>query len=541
MPPEHAKAGDVASAKGATTPSSTKMLRFRTRPTNLDDQDDPYTQNHVDKRPVHCRILVDTCSNANFITEDLANKLRLPSTRAPVAVQGLNQVSTVANKLVSTTTKSRVSNYQRRLTFFTIPQISERTPDTLMDRSKFKIPSNIRLADPQFHQPGKVDMLIGTGPALSCLSIGQFDLSDHSGRDLILQKTQLGWIIGGNMPATTTRTTVKALLANLDISLQRFWEVEEGPRDQHLSAEERECEDHFAKTVRRDKSGRYTVALPFNEKKDNLGESQSRALNRLFSLERKLERNPELKEQYIAVLDEYITLGHMTQVDKFDAPGFYLPHHAVVKPSSTTAKVRVVFDGSAKTNTGVSLNDTLRIGPTIQDDLFSLLLRFRTYAFVITGDIEKMYRQFLVRPEDRAYQPILWRDKDGRVKTYELNVVTFGLSSAPFLAIRCVHQLANDERNAYPKATTILKRDLYVNDLLTGANTVHEAKRLQTKISELLKKEGLNIRQWASNEPDLLEGLSEEQIHPKILGDAAVMKTLGVTWDAKNDTIRYTV
>ncbi|XP_029054346.2 uncharacterized protein LOC114881672 [Osmia bicornis bicornis] len=372
-------------------------------------------------------------------------------------------------------------------------------------------------------------MLIGTGPALSCLSIGQHDLSDRTnGRDLVLQKTQLGWIIGGNVPTATTRAAHRTFFANLDLNLQRFWEVEEGPREQYPSSEERECEDYFVKTVQRDESGRYMVALPFNEKKDKLGESRSRALNRLFYLERKLERNPDLKEQYTAVIDEYFALGHMAQVEKFDAPGFYLPHDAVIKLSSATTKVRVVFDGSAKSSSGISLNDALMTGPTIQDDLFSLLLRFRTYAYVITGDIEKMYRQLLVRPEDRAYQRILWRDKNGIVKTYEINVVTFGLSSAPFLAIRCVHQLADDEQHAYPEAAVISKRDMYDDDLLTDANTVQEARHIQTRIRELLKGGGLNIRQWASNEPDLLKGLSEDQIHPKILGDAAVMKTLGL-------------
>ncbi|XP_076384394.1 uncharacterized protein LOC143263022 [Megalopta genalis] len=113
--------------------------------------------------------------------------------------------------------------------------------------------------------------------------------------------------------------------------------------------------------------------------------------------------------------------------------------------SSDTTKLRVVFDGSAITSTGFSLNDTLHIGPKIQDDLFYILLRFRIHQYVITGDIEKMYRQFLVRPEDRRYQRILWRDTDNCVKTYELNTVTFGLSAAPYLAIRCLQQVAQDE------------------------------------------------------------------------------------------------
>ncbi|XP_076230300.1 uncharacterized protein LOC143176716 [Nomia melanderi] len=384
-------------------------------------------------------------------------------------------------------------------------------------------------------------MLIGTGPALACLSIGQIDLSDRGGRDLVLQKTQLGWIIGGNVPTVAaTRTTREAFVANLNFNLQKFWEVEEGPQSRHLSTEEHECEEHFAKNVRRDHSGRYVVALPFNEKREELGESRTRALHRFRSLERKLERDPELGDEYTTVMREYIALGHMTQVETFDAPGFYLPHHAVVKPSSTTTKVRVVFDGSAKTSSGISLNDALMIGPTIQDDLFSLLLRFRMHAFVITGDIEKMYRQFLVRPEDRAYQRILWRD-NGCIRTYEMNVVTFGLSSAPYLAIRCVHQLADDEGDAYPEAAEIIKRDLYVDDLLTGADTMEEARHIQHQIGELLQRGGLNIRQWASNEPALLKGLREDQIHPKILGDDTTMKALGISWDARNDAIRYAV
>ncbi|XP_076384099.1 uncharacterized protein LOC143261867 [Megalopta genalis] len=152
-----------------------------------------------------------------------------------------------------------------------------------------------------------------------------------------------------------------------------------------------------------------------------------------------------------------------------------------------------------------------------------------------------MYRQFLIRPEDRAYQRILWRDSHGKIATFELNAVTFGLSSAPYLAIRCIHQLASDEGTNLPKAATILKRDLYVDDLLTGADTIKEAQVIQRQVTELLRKGGLPIRQWASNEPKLLSVLHKDLIHPKILGDAATMKTLGISWDAKHVTIRYRV
>ena len=151
--------------------------------------------------------------------------------------------------------------------------------------------------------------------------------------------------------------------------------------------------------------------------------------------------------------------------------GYYLPHHAVIKPSSTTTKVRVVFDASARSSTGVLLNDLLMVGPTIQDKIFTHLVRFCFHKYVMTADMEKMYRQVLVHEDDRQFQKILWKHK-GKLKTFQLNTVTFGVSSVLYLAIRAVYQLADDESKNFPLGSKILKRDLYVDDLATGAESI---------------------------------------------------------------------
>ena len=85
---------------------------------------------------------------------------------------------------------------------------------------------------------------------------------------------------------------------------------------------------------------------------------------------------------------------------------YYLPHHTVFKQSSLTTKLRVVFDGSSKTTNGLSLNDILLVGPNVQQDLFSILLRFRIHKYVLIADIEKMYRQIRVAEGDCHYQRI---------------------------------------------------------------------------------------------------------------------------------------
>ncbi|CAK9827469.1 hypothetical protein ANTRET_LOCUS5158 [Anthophora retusa] len=388
-------------------------------------------------------------------------------------------------------------------------------------------------------------MLLCAGAALSLLCVGQINLSSPNGPDLYLQKTKFGWVFGGTVSTCHQRKSSPSCFSTttLQNDLSRFWEIEEGPQKQYLSKSEATCEEHFQKTTTRNEQGRYVVALPFNEGKNQLGESRARAEKRLLAFERRLIKEPDLKAQYTTVINEYLELGHMSRINTYThGDSYYLPHHGVIKASSNTTKLRVVFDGSAETTSGVSLNDTLHTGPKIQDDLLYILLRFRTHQYVITGDIEKMYRQFLVRPQDCKYQRILWRDHSGKIQTYELNTVTFGLSAAPYLAIRCLKQLALDEGHRYPHAANILQRDFYRDDALTGATTKKEAHTLRQELTQLLHLAGLNVRQWASNDSHLLRGLPASKINNKLhLGEFTTVKTLGVYWNSAADTINYSI
>ncbi|CAK9801656.1 hypothetical protein ANTPLA_LOCUS2890 [Anthophora plagiata] len=153
-----------------------------------------------------------------------------------------------------------------------------------------------------------------------------------------------------------------------------------------------------------------------------------------------------------------------------------------------------------------------------------------------------MYRQFFVRPEDRKYQRILCRNDNGKIKTFQLNTVTFGLSAAPYLAIRCLTKLAEDKGHHFSNAARALQRDFYVDDALTGAATKEEALALREELTELLNSAGLNVRQWASNEKELLKGLPEQYINHKLqLRESSTVKILGVFWNSADDTILYAV
>ncbi|XP_011689951.1 PREDICTED: uncharacterized protein LOC105451279 [Wasmannia auropunctata] len=493
---------------------------------------------------IKCRALLDTCATASFISESFVRRLKLPVTACSLPIGAINSMNTVSKGVIRIVIRSLYSEFSKELICLSIPTISDLVPAEIFPRETLKIPHNIQLADPEFHLPRPVDILIGAGATLSLFSIGQINLS-RTDCDLYLQKTRFGWVVAGGSAsqghtkgATCSLTDVQLAL---DQQIAKFWTIEEITSSSPKSSDERECESHFAENVTRDSNGRYRVRLPFRKGDIRLGKSRTAALKRLYSLERKLDSDPELKSAYSQVIQEYLDLKQMSPVDDSPDDGFYMPHHAVIKSSSSTTKVRVVFDASAKTSNGLSLNDILLAGPTIQDTLFAQLLRFRTYKYVLSADIEKMYRQVLLHEDDQRYQRILWR-QDNQIKTFQLNTLTFGVSSSPFLAIRTIHKLADDEYDGFPNAARILKSHLYVDDLLTGTNNVDEARRLRDEIIALLSRGGFNIRQWASNEKRIIEDLNPDAVNSNLVLDKTnTLKTLGISWCTRDDVLRYSV
>ena len=108
------------------------------------------------------------------------------------------------------------------------------------------------------------------------------------------------------------------------------------------------------------------------------------------------------------------------------------------------------------------------MGPSVQPDLYSIVLRLRTHQVTFTADIAKMYRQINVHPQDRDLQRILWRySSEEFIQDYKLVTVTYGTSSAPYLATRCLRKLADGNKCQYPKAVQVLSNDIYVDDLLS--------------------------------------------------------------------------
>lgn len=501
------------------------------------------------------RVILDSGSQSSYITESLSKKLNLEKYEVDLSILGINNSHSKVRYCCNVEVRSMRNNFKKKLTVFILPEITGNLPSVNINKSEIKIPANLMLADPEFHKSGPVDMLIGCDLFYELLCVGQIKLGKD---EPIMQKTMLGWILAGPVSSSVcsyfTRSFVTHVQSdnysqsNVEFKIEKFWELEETSLRKPLSAEGAFCEDHFEKNVRRDVDGRFIVSIPFKDSTQKLGNSRTNAERRFLSIENKFAKDRELHKRYSDFMHEYEELGHMSKLDivNDDIPHFYLPHHGVLKEQSLTTKLRVVFDASAPSDTGFSLNNLQAVGPTVQDDLLSIILRFRMHQIVVSADIEKMYRQILVEPEQRKFQRIVWRNNPcENLQVYQLNTVTYGTAAAAYLATRCVKQIAISCQSQMPKISEVIEHDFYVDDFLSGGNSVEEVKETCELVSKILREHGFILRKWNSNNKEVLESVSdnsEATNSPNIVimsSDNENLKTLGICWCPETDNLKY--
>jgi hypothetical protein len=216
-------------------------------------------------------------------------------------------------------------------------------------------------------------------------------------------ETFFGWIFIGPVNSSDSPNVTSLCMSvseNLDSTIKQFWELEEIPSVRRFSPYDEAAEAIYQKTTTRLSSGRFVVTLLFRKASPLLGDSKSVALRQYHVLEHRLNKNHSLKQQYVDFMQDYLTTSHMELIplaDKDNVFHYYIPHHCVLKPDSSTTKLRVVFNASARTSAGLSLNESLYTGPKLQPDIQVVLLRSRLWKYLFMTDIKQMYRQIVIR------------------------------------------------------------------------------------------------------------------------------------------------
>ncbi|XP_014203561.1 uncharacterized protein LOC106635885 [Copidosoma floridanum] len=386
------------------------------------------------------------------------------------------------------------------------------------------------LADPAFGTPSRVDLLLGADVYSRILRAESVRRGD-----IIGQHTIFGWTLVGRAPGLQPAAFTVGSTLHMDGApswhrelaalLQRFWELEEVPQVSRRAPEDIECERIFL-DYHRASDGRYVVRLALKSDSARLlGNSLQSATAALHLLHRRLQRTPAMGAEYVQFIADYIALGHMrTLPDDLRTasprPVHYIQHHGIWQSSDKGRKLRIVFNASKPTSSGYSLNDVFFAGPRLQTALPSIDKR------------------------DVDLQRILWSPDPNQPPThYQLLTVTYGALCSPYLSLRTVQQLCEDEGHRRPEAVPVVMNDRYVDDILSGANDIATARHVRDQLIELLHAGGFPQRKWVANVPELLDDLPDDvRLRPtwcQLVAEGLVSE-LGVSWDPPSDCFLLT-
>lgn len=502
----------------------------------------------ISGRFITLRALVDPGSQATFLSERAAQLLRVEKKPINGTVTGVGSTETTINHVAHLEISSKnENNFNLHVEAYIMStRLTTTLPTKAITTCTWPHLERLVLADPSYNQPGRVDMLLGVEV---CSQIWKSEIIKGPPGTPCAQNTSLGWILFGKIDeCKTPEDKIVVMHHNLDLDsmLRSMWEIEESTN--HMQTpEERLCEEIYKRTHSRTDEGRYTVKLPFKskEQKCKKGKTREIALRRLQYLEKRFEKDDILKTEYTKVIEEHKQLGFIEEVpeEEVNNDSVYLSHHAIIRNDKETTKCRVVYDASCKGSNNVSLNDELLVGPPLQDNMRALILRWRTKQVGFMADIQKMYLQVFVAKEDRDYQRILWRC-NGEVKDYRLTRVTFGTASAPYLAVRTLHQIADDEGKNNPLAHATIKEDFYMDDLMSGADTAEEAIQIANEVMSILQRGGFHLQKWSSNSAEFLKQIDPPQRSTQVSIDLKIdgtIKALGLSWDMGQDAFQYNI
>lgn len=500
-----------------------------------------------------CRVLIDSGAQSNFITLNCLERLGLSRQRCPFNIVGLGGNAVKNFGMTSCTISPRYCDKPTlKIDAIILQKITADLPTVEISEEISQKYKNLSLADPYFHKRSPVDIILA----------GDVFPHIYDGNKITISSTLptalgsiFGYVLCGKIEVPCTSDDVANIATSCNLVsytndsdtinnlLKSFWEIEEAPCDIPMNPLDKLADEIYSEHHYRDETGRYVSPILLDPNQTPLGESYNHAVRRLQHLERRFARSPELREPYIEFMREYEQMGHMQLYTGTEPSRYVIPHHCVVKSSSTTTPVRVVFDGSAATSNGVSLNDNLLTGKKLHHDILKIIFNFRLYPICFTADIAKFYRMVHINPADRCYQHILWREKPtDKIKTFELVTNTYGLRSSGYVAVRSLQQLAADEGARYPRAADILMNGFFVDDLLWSTQDLNEACTLQDELVALLKLGGFDLRKWASNDPELLARIDADQAVAINFSDDTVcssLKVLGLKWLPIDDCFSF--
>ena len=497
--------------------------------------------------------LLDPGASTSLMSEQLANTLKLKGNEESMELETVcgktQKITWLVNLQVQSLDDSTLYslNNVRTLPNLTIAPNCIPTKDELCQWPHLNdiVLPDVSVAD--------INFIIGQdSPEL----LKPLELRLGKANDPYATRTALGWAFKGPIDYNGLRSGAKAYFLSSDAALekqvQQFWKLDDPLCSESMSVNEKTVIEFWENSVEKVDS-HFSLKIPFKDDNPNLPANLSLASHSLNLLGKRLSRDVTLKEKYVKQMDQVFLKGYAERVpgtllDRDDGRVWYIPHHPVVHPRKP-GKVRVVYDCAAKFKK-VSLNDVVHQGPDLTNKLISVLLKFRQGHVPLLADIEGMYYQVKVDPDDRDALRFLWW-KDGRpgdeVIIYRMTSHLFGGVWSPSVANFALKKCASDNKSDFDdNVISTIKNNFYVDDCLKSVDNVIEAVSLAKGLREILALGGFNLVKFVSNSKDALHSLPEcaraqSSTTLELNTQCHTGRALGTLWDIDKDCLGFNV
>ena len=476
--------------------------------------------------------LMDTGASTSLISLNMAKKLRLTLKPPKTRIETADSQVLRASHQVTLQVKSLVNNYTLDVQAYVVKTPCGAIPGVIIPKTINKTD----LANPDIEESVTPDLLLGADHCGFIIKGGKKRISPN----LVTFETELGKIVMGRGDENDTER-VLTIQENRQLEfIKSFYGVHAGvgynemPGDNEVN--EVFTEDHFQANVKFE-NNQYTVSIPFKPGY-KLGDTKRMAKKKLLNTLQRGHKAPEIWKAHVEQVNELIENGVMVPT-KESAIKYFVPQHIVTKKDSLTTKHLLVSDFSAKSDNGRSCNDIQYTGKPLQQSIEDIMALSRVFPILIFSDITRMYTSIKLAKEDQAYQGVLWCEKPGDpIKCYKMTRVTFGSASAPYLALRVMQKIAEDNPDL-PLAAKAVLNNMFVDDLVVGCHTIEEGQEIVRQLQVLMKRSGMKLRKWSSNVPKVLEAVPAEDKMTEIAAalDKSDMefKTLGTGYNSVED------
>ena len=506
------------------------------------------------KRPVPCRMLLDTGSDKTYLVQKVADKLNgkpiRHETKILDTVHGSRSHRCAVYDLEVRNMDGEVKFTTEAATLSKLTTVRNARPEVVQQR--FEHLKEIKFSDVSQHDELEVHVIIGLED-LGKVKTGRMIRGEEN--QPIAEETKLGWtLLGPTYQGTNNGGREGSLLFCMEgkpeiaSEVERLWDLETvGIREGDPVHTEYKDTVTFNGT-------RYVVKLPWKSEsiRASLQDNKQLCEKRLRSQMKRLSAIPEQLEAYDGIIQEQIKSGIVERVPEnaLEVKPHYIPHHAVIRQEAESTKLRIVFDASAKERkSGRSLNECLHKGPALMPMLFDIVLRYRMYAVALVGDVQKAFHQIEVSEEDRDCLRFLWmvdpKDVFSKVCELRFSRVIFGAGPSPFLLNATLQKHMEGYEQADPEFVRKVVRSLFVDDFVGRANNSSEAVVLRGKLAEVMPKGGFTLHKWKSNSEEVRKSLidegkgdNEETFAKQSLNQRECQrKVLGIKWNPESDVM----